>query len=441
MTKREFLAASLGVAATAWSGVRAASNVRVRKAKTTKLFKAPEGLPNAISVTPEGLWIGEQKLAGEQAKRYGLPQPKTLDEAAWLVDWNGKLLKTVTTPSRNTSGMAVGGGYVWMIANAPPQGVFQVDMNSKLVSHRQIPLGAPGGDGGGSHGGLWHDGKLWLSVALFSQFNCIDPVYAAYDAPLSGSFDAFEEVFARAARQLEAEVANQLATSRLGDGFTPVASTVASRSWEELDLRVPERSTGLADAAMADLELPTQWAVAEATDGAPRLVFNFPPPLERYSGEVGELEGTLDLGDAATLDDATGWVKAITASVTMGEETLDVALREKMIFAPKFPDARFELESLEATDGDPSELRFGYATHVAASGKFILMGVPIPLAVIGTIEPIIAEDGAPRLQVVVSYRIRLEDPFGIAGPDGPAPANDTLIFNMSFAMEEASASS
>ena len=58
------------------------------------------------------------------------------------------MLKTVKTPSRNTSGMAVGGGYVWMIANAPPQGVFQVDMNSKLISHRQIPLGAPGGDGG-----------------------------------------------------------------------------------------------------------------------------------------------------------------------------------------------------------------------------------------------------------------------------------------------------
>ena len=175
MTKREFLAASLGVAATAWSRARAASNVRVRKAKTTKLFKAPEGLPNAISVTPEGLWIGEQKLAGEQAKRYGLPQPKTLDEAAWLVDWNGKLLKTVTTPSRNTSGMAVGGGYVWMIANAPPQGVFQVDMNSKLVSHRQIPLGAPGGDGGGSHGGLWHDGKLWLSSLRLRGNLRVDP--------------------------------------------------------------------------------------------------------------------------------------------------------------------------------------------------------------------------------------------------------------------------
>ena len=134
-------------------------------------------------------------------------------------------------------------------------------------------------------------------------------------------------------------------------------------------------------------------------------------------------------------------VKALTASVTMGEDSLDTALREKMIFVPKFPDARFELDTLEATDGDSPELRFGYATHITANGQFVLMGVPIPLSVIGTIEPIIDEEGAPRLQVMVSYRIRLENPFGIAGPDGPAPANDTLIFNISFTMEEASASS
>jgi hypothetical protein len=162
MTKREFLAAGIGTGLTLKYGSTAFAQrgtppVR-RKAKTTKLFKCPPGFPNAISVTPEGLWIGEQKMSGEQAKTYKVPEPKSLNESAWLVDWNGKVLKTVTTPSRNTSGMAVGGGYVWMIANAPPQGVFQVDMNSKLISHRQIPLGAPGGDGGGSHGGLWHEG-------------------------------------------------------------------------------------------------------------------------------------------------------------------------------------------------------------------------------------------------------------------------------------------
>ena len=182
MTKREFLAASIATGSLLTRSAAAAlapqaprpSRPSARMAKTTKLFKSPQGFPNGLAATPEGLWIGEQKLSGAQAASYKLPEPKSLDESAWLVDWNGQLLKTVKTPSRNTSGMAVGGGYVWMIANAPPQGVFQVDMNSKLISHRQIPLGPPN-DGGGSHGGMWHDGKLWISSLRLRGNLRVDP--------------------------------------------------------------------------------------------------------------------------------------------------------------------------------------------------------------------------------------------------------------------------
>ena len=124
MTKREFLTAGIGTGLALAEGTTAFSqqsppavpkeqgNQRPssRRAKTTKLFKSPQGFPNAIAVAPEGLWIGEQKLSGAQAAAYGLPEPKTLTEEAWLVDWNGRLLKTVTTSSRNTSRMAAGGG-------------------------------------------------------------------------------------------------------------------------------------------------------------------------------------------------------------------------------------------------------------------------------------------------------------------------------------------
>jgi len=177
MTKREFLAASaaFSLAPLAASAQSSSSRPKPRKAKTTKLFKCPSGFPNGLAVTPQGLWIGEQKLAGAQAKAYNLPEPADLTEHAWLVDWNGKVLKTVKTPSRNTSGMAVGGGYVWMVANAAPNGVFQVDMNSKLVSHRQIPLGTPT-DGGGSHGAHWQDGKLWISSLRLRGNLRVDPV-------------------------------------------------------------------------------------------------------------------------------------------------------------------------------------------------------------------------------------------------------------------------
>ena len=189
MTKREFLAASVGAglglgasqaafaqqaAAATRAGGRPAGKAPTRMAKTTKLFKSPKGYPNAIAVTPEGLWIGEQKLSGPQAASYHLPEPKDLTEDAWLVDWKGKLLKTVKTPSRNTSGMAVGGGYVWMVANAPPEGVFQVDMNGKLVSHRQIPLGPPD-NGGGCHGAMWQDGKLWIAALRLRGVLRVDP--------------------------------------------------------------------------------------------------------------------------------------------------------------------------------------------------------------------------------------------------------------------------
>jgi hypothetical protein len=180
MTKREFLKAGVGTGlalaeATAGFSQDSERRVQSRRAKTTKLFKSPPGFPNGVAVTAEGLWIAEQKLSGAQAAAYRLPEPENLMEAAWLVDRNGKLLKTVTTPSRNTSGMAVGGGHVWMVANAPPQGVFQVDMNSRLVSHRQIPLGPPN-DGGGCHGALWHDGKLWIASLRLRGNLRVDPV-------------------------------------------------------------------------------------------------------------------------------------------------------------------------------------------------------------------------------------------------------------------------
>ena len=130
--------------------------VRVRTVKTTLLFKSPEMSPNAISATPEGLWIAEQR-----------------SDQVHLVDWSGKLLKTVKTESRNTSGLGVGGGYIWMAANALPYGIYQTDMNSRTVSHRQIPLGNPG-NGGGCHGAEYVDGKLWVASLRLRGILCID---------------------------------------------------------------------------------------------------------------------------------------------------------------------------------------------------------------------------------------------------------------------------
>jgi streptogramin lyase len=191
LNKRSFLAGGIALGASAPMvalAQRAREPIPHRTATTRPLFKAPAGsLPNAVAVVPEGVWIAEQKMSGPLAKQYNMPEPADLREAAWLVDWNGKVLKTIMTESRNTSGMTVGGGYLWMGAEFPGNdGIYQYDMNGKLVSRRQVPLG-PQDDGGGIHGALWHDGKLWMLANRLHAILRVDPVswMPEFQIPLS----------------------------------------------------------------------------------------------------------------------------------------------------------------------------------------------------------------------------------------------------------------
>lgn len=182
-TKRDFLA-GLGVTAAGISHALAQAapkgkdlgavapppprKIPHRKVTTKNLFKVPTGYPNGIAVVPEGVWVAEQKAAG-----YG-QSGKHEKEAAWLFDWNGKKLKTVMTDSYNTSGLAFGNGHLWMGANGGPQGIYEVDMNGKTVSHRQIPLG-PKNNGSGCHGLTWKNGKLWIVSNRLRGILRVDP--------------------------------------------------------------------------------------------------------------------------------------------------------------------------------------------------------------------------------------------------------------------------
>ena len=140
------------------------------------MFRAPALYPNGLAVAPEGLWIGQQKVSPGVGRDWGVPVPANRDEDAWLVDWNGKLLRTVTTPSRNCSGTAWGGGSLWMASNESPHGIFQMDgATGKLIRERQIPL-AMEGWGGGCHGLQWHNGKLWIAALRLGGALRVDPV-------------------------------------------------------------------------------------------------------------------------------------------------------------------------------------------------------------------------------------------------------------------------
>ena len=130
-----------------------------RQATVERLFKAPDIHPNALEAARDGLWIGDQ-----------------VSERVFKVDWQtGKVLLELQTESHNTSGLAVGGGYLWLNANggvsgrrpARPQDkpfgeIIQADLKTgKTINAYRPPWR------GGVHGNVWvEESKTLWSVAL-----------------------------------------------------------------------------------------------------------------------------------------------------------------------------------------------------------------------------------------------------------------------------------
>jgi streptogramin lyase len=148
---------------------RGQESAPTRQAKVVKLFKAPDGHPNAMEATAEGVWVGDQ-----------------VTERAHLLDWKtGQIIRKVETESHNTSGIAVGGGYLWLAANGgvsnrrPPRPtdkpvgeIVQADLQTgKTVKLHQLPWG------GGCHGLVWSEPTqtLWSSAMSITALAEVNP--------------------------------------------------------------------------------------------------------------------------------------------------------------------------------------------------------------------------------------------------------------------------
>jgi len=144
------------------TGIARGKALRQRTATTTKLFKTPLGLPNAMSTVPEGVWVADQGSGDGHDK-------------IWLLDWGGKVNKTVTSESIDTSGVAYGDGVLWVCANDEVnEGIYETGLDSRMIRHRPIPLG-PANRGGGCHGATWNEGHLWVTANRPQAILKIDP--------------------------------------------------------------------------------------------------------------------------------------------------------------------------------------------------------------------------------------------------------------------------
>ncbi len=278
------------------------------------------------------------------------------------------------------------------------------------------------------------DGKLYISMEAYSQFNCVIPVFKQFDEPVSGSFKSWEKVFQKAGAVIEAQIIAQLESIENGDGLLPVASSTPVKSFDALGYPLPPAPQGGSVTVVpTDLTVPQKWTVeGPVADDIPLINFNFPAPLDSYAGEVRKMEGGLELGAGATISKSLASFTAVLESMTMGDESLDEHVAE-MIALMDFPQSSFSFREVEVID--QPVLNFGSVTQIVVKGTLDFKGLKAPVTVTSQIEPVLNEAGEPRLQVYAFFKMPLKEKWDVDGPDGPEASSNFLDFNLNFLLK------
>ena len=280
------------------------------------------------------------------------------------------------------------------------------------------------------HPYVQQDGKLYLSLALFSQFNCIIPVFQQFDRPLIGKIEDYSRLFEKGAKILQDEILQQLNTSKIGDAYSPIPVNIAIPTWEDLKLNLPKKSEKEISVTSNLILRTGNWTVTGVIDNqTPLIQFRFAEPLERYAGEVQKMSGkmTIDENGKITAGDFTVPVK----SLTMGIESFDAKIFKSYLKASRFPNASFTFQDIEKHE----VLAFGQTTQVTIKGLFKLKNKKKIIPVRAQITPIVDAEGNARLSVNASFQLNITDDFGIEGPDGPNPNRKLMEFNMNFLLQ------
>ena len=274
-------------------------------------------------------------------------------------------------------------------------------------------------------------GNLYLSLEIYSQFNCRNPVFSKMEMPLTGNFNKRHDLLLRAGALVEKEIVRQMKESKIGDAFTAVAKRTPESTWDNLLPPVTKTLSGGREQPVKLEELPTDWTFYRALDDkTPIVAFHFQAPLDRYAGEVREISGKLNF--TSDFSSISGQFEAQMQSLTMGMKSFDENVLTKYIKAFRFPKAHFTFDSPLILP----PLGFGQTMEAEVPGTLELMRKKRLVKVKALISPIQDDSGQIFLLVNVTFRLNIVDDFKIKGPDGPAPASKTVLFDLNFLMKE-----
>lgn len=266
-------------------------------------------------------------------------------------------------------------------------------------------------------------GMYYLSIALFSQFNCITPIFEQKDLQSTD----FQSLIRQGTAILEKEIFSQLQNSLQGDALSFVPNETPNLSWESLNLNLPKAPLNVTpNKALANKEMPLKWKyMGIQNEDIPVLQFHFLAPLDRYVGEIKTMKGAMLLSDNQHIKE--GIFETEMLSLTMGIADFDHKIQSKYIKANKYPTARFRFQNIRF----PNPLQLWQTQTFPIEGELSFMDKTENLKVMATFTPIIAENGNMRLEISANFNLNIAY-YEIKGPDGPKNAAENMAFLMNF---------
>lgn len=271
-------------------------------------------------------------------------------------------------------------------------------------------------------------GRYSITGEIYSQYNCVDPIYTHFENPVVHK--KLDKAFQEMAAILEEQVMYQLDNPKNGDGFGIVKTEIKSIPWNQFG-KMDEQGDDDVRQDESLFETKKEWKVVGAfADNIPMIYFSFMQPLDGYTGEVKELNGTLTLENDNNLQNATGDFNIPVTAITMGDDGLDEAIHTSILDGGTYPNASFTFEKIAMSH----ELSFSNEQKISIRGSMNLKGKSSPIKTVGTIKPYV-RNGNSYLHANLSFNVD-KSIFGVEkGPDGPDDIKENMVFYMNFLLQ------
>lgn len=256
-----------------------------------------------------------------------------------------------------------------------------------------------------------NNGMYYFSYEVFSQHNCIEPIYQSFEKPFSGK--TINSIIPTLALDFEIILRKLLNDTILKDGLYIPSTSVNSKTWEELNIILNATNTGATKKVNYVINSGTYSYVKSTT--AP-IAFTFPPPVSQYAGTIDEMDGEFSF-DFSHLK---GQFSIEFNSLDMGDESLNESVLFEQLLAKQFPSATISfavpLSTIPVFEAFPIPAKLNF------------MGLEFDQMISAEFKPI----STTEIIVTSNFSLNITKWPTLEKPDGPSPQKETVQIYANF---------